>query len=358
MTVERAIVAMSVVLGALLVVCVVVGVAARLVRRLRERRRIRSTERIRPLVMASMADPQHADALPTTGRDGRAMRALVVALLPKLRGADRNELASILRRGGQFERAHRDLRSRSSHRRIAAADLLGAAGDTSADAALADLTRDSRSDVRVAAVRALGRLGTTHGAQAVIGALSDERVPANTCTMALLRMGRPAGDALLEALAGPSGSERCIVADLLGVLGTHEARQMLEDMFVAASDPNERRSAAMALGRLGDPLSAPLLIEVLEGELARAAVDHDVAIACVEALGLIGDRRAIPILTQTLARSHRLSFAAAEALAPMGPRRSRRSIRERDDGFTPVTAILSGRSSRQPVAEHEPRVRA
>lgn len=343
MTIEGATVATSAALGALLTACVVLGVGARLLRRWRERRLARSTERVRPLIMSAVTDPARSTRLPTTGRDGRAVRMIVVAMLPQLRGADRDELAAILHRDGQLDRARRDLRSRRAHRRALAADLLGAAGDTSADAALARLTLDDRSDVRVAAVRALGRLGTVNGAHAVVAVLRDGRVPANTCTMALLRMGQPAGDALLDALADTSRDHQPIVADLLGVLGIHEARRTLEEMLVTSPGPLMRQSAATALGRLGDPMSAPLLIEVLERALGLGSNDLDLAIACVEALGLIGDRRSIPTLTRALAGSHRLSFAAAEALAPMGPRRSRRSMQARDTAVAPVAEILSSR---------------
>ncbi len=353
MTFEQAIVAASAALGALLVACVVLGVGARLVRRWRERRQTRSAERVRPLVMAALTDPTGSTHLPTTGRDGRAVRTIVVALLPKLRGADRDELAAILQRDGQLDRAHRDLGSRRAHQRIVAADLIGAAGDTNADAALARLTRDKRADVRIAAVRALGRLGTPHGAHAVVSALHNGDVPANTCTMALLRMGPHAGDALLDALADSPADHRPIIADLLGVLGIHTARRRLEELLVAGSDPALRRSAATALGRLGDPASAPLLIELLERSLEHGPSDLDLAIACVDALGLIADRRAIPILTRALAGSHRLAFAAAEALAPMGPRRSRRSMRTREAATAPVAAILSSRPSPRDVVDVE-----
>ncbi len=342
MTIAGVVAAASWVLGTLLALCLTVSVAARVVRHARARRRERAEDAVRPLVLALLDDPTAVVALPSHGGAGRAVRGIVTALLPQLRGADRDVLAGVLARHGQVERARHDLGSRRPRRRAAAVELLGATGAADTDVLVADLVRDRDRQVRVTAVRALGRMATPVAAASIVTTLRDHLVPANTATMALLRCGPAAAQPLLAALGEPPPAERTTVVELLGVLGVAEARAAIEEVVVDARSAAERAAAVRALGRIGDPASTPLVLDVLTTALDGPHADVELSIACVEALGLLGDRRAIPALTGALGRSHRLSFAAAEALAPMGPRRSRRSMRERAGATAPVAAILGG----------------
>ncbi|WP_405793262.1 HEAT repeat domain-containing protein [Streptomyces sp. NBC_01506] len=71
------------------------------------------------------------------------------------------------------------------------------------------------------------------------------------------------------------------------------------------------------LAELRAPESVPALIATLERLLAPDETHWRVALACVEGLGRLGDRRALPLLRS--ARAHpRLSAAASEALRRLG----------------------------------------
>ncbi|WP_405621461.1 adenylosuccinate lyase [Streptomyces sp. NBC_01511] len=71
------------------------------------------------------------------------------------------------------------------------------------------------------------------------------------------------------------------------------------------------------LTELRAPQSVPALLATLERLLAPDETHWRVALACVDGLGRLGDRRALPLLRN--ARAHpRLSGAASEALRRLG----------------------------------------
>lgn len=329
------VIAVSVVLLTVLVIVVKAG---------RDRwllRHAAMVERVRPTVLAQMEGDEPVQAL--RGRRGDVAEQVAASLLPKLRGADRDALAALLEEQGVLAEARRRLGSRSAIRRLRALELLGAAGDAKAATAVTARLHDRDADVRGAAARALGRLGDPAAVTALLVALHEGRVPANTVSMAILRIGPGSGPPLVSALRAPRATTRSFAAELLGTLGVDAGGDALEALL---SDPDTRTSAARALGRLGRPERTLTLIAELEAQLAAGSeADGPYTVALVTALGQIGDRRAIPALTASLARTHRLSFAAAGALAGLGPRRSRRSERERS--ASPVTAILVERRAPQ-----------
>jgi HEAT repeat protein len=77
-----------------------------------------------------------------------------------------------------------------------------------------------------------------------------------------------------------------------------------------------RRSAAVALGRIGSRDAVPALIDVLSNERTEDDVKREAA----RALGLIGDPSAVPALRAALtARDPHLSQIAFEALRKLDP---------------------------------------
>ncbi|WTL28672.1 adenylosuccinate lyase [Streptomyces sp. NBC_01498] len=141
---------------------------------------------------------------------------------------------------------------------------------------------------------------------------------------------------------------REIAAFRLGGAGDRRAFETLV-LLLNHRDPERCASAARALARLRDPRtpraaaalatnvlrtayalhpvrllaelrapeSVPALIATLERLLAPGETHWRVALACVEGLGRLGDRRALPLLRE--ARAHpRLAGAAAEALSRLG----------------------------------------
>lgn len=295
-------------------------VAGEHARRRREQRRAE----LRPVLLEALEDGDLAVELPR--RLGDDELDTIVGLLGHLRGGDRTRLASVLERRGELDAATSRLRSRGAARRRAAAELLGATGHRPAAPDLVLRLADRDRSVRISAARALGRIGSPSAVPALAAALESGRVPANTVSMAILRIGPGAAPGLVPFLVSPVPRMRVVAAELVGSLGHTESAPTVEGLL---SDPEQlvREAAAHGLGRLASPASVvPLsaaLVDALGGPVG--AVDEPTAVAIVQALGQIGDRRSIPVLTGCLARTYRISRAASDALEPMGQRRSQAS---------------------------------
>ncbi|GAA3159707.1 MULTISPECIES: HEAT repeat domain-containing protein [Streptomyces] len=153
--------------------------------------------------------------------------------------------------------------------------------------------------------------------------------------------------AVLVAVERPLWA-REIAAFVLGCAGDARAFETLV-LLLNYRDPVRCATAAHALARLGDPrtaraaaalatnplrtayalhpvrllaeLRAPQSVPALIATLERLTAPHTpywrVALACVEGLGALGDRRAVPALT-TATGHPRLAAAAAAALARLG----------------------------------------
>lgn len=154
-------------------------------------------------------------------------------------------------------------------------------------------------------------------------------------------------DELADVLTAPGQPlwARELAAFRLGLTGDRRAFEALV-LLLNHRDPQRCASAAYALARLGDPrtaraaaalatnelrvayalhpvrllaeLRAPESVPALITTLGRRLKPHDphrrVALACVEALGMLGDRRAAPVLNEALAHPA-LAEAAVHALA-------------------------------------------
>lgn len=315
------------VLVAALALGFVVLIVAKAWRQVRERRRARLVAEIRPIVIRALDDSSTVDF---AGRRGAIAEELAASMLPKLRGADRDRLAELLEEGGILGRARRGLAAHSAARRQRSAELLGAAGDRRATHGLVRRLHDRDLRVRLTVARALGRIGDPAAVPALLAALDDGRVTGHAASMAILRIGEPGAPALAQGLGSPAAHTRLVAVSVLGALGATSAG----DRVIALLDDDDhavRCAAATALGRLGLPRSVPVLIDRLSAQFALPSdeLDLDAAVAYADALGRIGHRAAIPVLEDALMRRHRLSHVAAQGLAEMGSRRSRRSARER-----------------------------
>jgi HEAT repeat protein len=241
---------------------------------------------------------------------------VVAGLLPKLRGADRSVLVDILRRRGTVTEACEDTRSWRTIRRYQAVELLGSAGVLEAVPFVARLLDDQNAEIRLAAVRALGRIGGLDAAGALLEHLDreDARIPPHPVTMALLRIGTEATEPLLIALTADRVTVRTIAAEVLGVLGVMPAVGHLEHRLDTDLHAAVRVGAAHAVGRLGMPSSIPVLLQTLAREQ-----NIDVLAAACTALGRITDPSTIPALERALHHpSPTVRIAAALALVLMG----------------------------------------
>lgn len=241
---------------------------------------------------------------------------VVAGLLPKLRGADRSVLVDILRRRGTVAKACQDTTSWRTVRRYQAVELLGSAGVLEGSPFVAKLLDDSDGEVRLAAVRALGRIGGLEAATALLEHLDcdDAKIPPHPVTMALLRIGADATEPLLIALTADRVTVRTIAAEVLGVLGIFHAAPYLEDRLGSDLHASVRVGAAHAVGRLGLPSSIPVLLQTIAREQ-----DVEVLAAACTALGRIADPATIPALERAVShRAPQVRIAAALAMILMG----------------------------------------
>jgi HEAT repeat protein len=241
---------------------------------------------------------------------------VVAGLLPKLRGADRSVLVDILRRRGTVAKACQDTKSWNSVRRYQAVELLGSAGVLEGTPFAAKLLDDSDGDVRLAAVRALGRIGGLEAATALLEHLDrdDAKIPPHPVTMALLRIGADGTDPLLIALNADRVNVRTIAAEVLGILGVFAAAPYLEHRLNSDLNACVRVGAAHAVGRLGMPTSIPVLLQTMDREQ-----DAEVLAAACTSLGRIADPATIPALERAVGHSApAVRIAAALAMLLMG----------------------------------------
>jgi len=171
---------------------------------------------------------------------------------------------------------------------------------------------------RVQARRRLAELGAAAVPTLVqaLGHWSDET--RDQAMELLLEIGEPA----MAAVEGALGDDRLYVRyharmvlsrmTLPDAVRTEVRETLVRDL--ARPHPLDRRSAADALGRLGDPDAAPALRPLLEDP------DWDVVAAAAQALGLLDDRGSVPAMEAALRRAtfpeSRRDLAAA--LAALG----------------------------------------
>lgn len=308
---------------------------------LRGRRRARDARRRReltPLVHALLDDDPdddtpHADVVGAPA----ALDALVLELLPQLRGTDRQVLRQLLAERGVVTRAVADLSAHRSWRRGRAVTLLGSAAGADHVAAMAALLADRSPEVRCAAARALGKAGDPAAVAPLLRATrGGTGLPHGVAGMALLDLGTAALPALRDALTISRGNTRELVTELLGVHGDATATPALERLL---RDPAEelpvRRAAAAALGRIGSPTSTEPLVAAL-----TSSADHRLQRAAAEALGRVGDPVAtVPLLAGLAAPDVAVRSACADALARLGA-----------EGRTALQEVAGGTGAAAPVA--------
>jgi HEAT repeat protein len=137
--------------------------------------------------------------------------------------------------------------------------------------------------------------------------------------------------ALLRAMRGPDPGRRLETIRALGLLPGAESKQALETAL--ASDLDEIVVAATeALASSGGARAVPALLDVLDASLHASR--PQVSRRLIDALGRIGDERAVPRLTAILERRpllrrahwHAIQLATVDALARLQTKDARRSL--------------------------------
>jgi HEAT repeat protein len=296
-------------------------VLTKVTRTRRERRTSQLVAPHRPHLLAVASgeddDGTHRDALIEVDGPARdAVDDVVVDLLGKVRGVPAEELASVLLAHGAVDRAPHDLRDRSTLRRARAAHILGLCHVGAALPLLVQALGDPAPEVRVAATRALGRLGEPSASAALLAAVGSERlVPAGPAADALEGMGVGISGALCDALSARSPTTRTVAAYLSGEGSFSRSLDGLRSALAGDDDSTVREAAAVALGRMGRAEDVAALLRETAADRPRA-----LRRACAAALGELGEPSAVDGLGGLLADPDpRLAEIAATSLLHLGP---------------------------------------
>jgi hypothetical protein len=266
------------------------------------------------------------DLPPLQGDEARVFAQLLARYGRQFLGAPKERIVGYFEAHGLVDEELRRLESHRAWRRAAAAFTLGDIGAHRTMAALVRHLGDRSADVRAAACRSLGRLGTVEAVEPIIAAGVHGDVPRAIAKLALLDIGPAAVDQLLVQADHEEPLVRAAAVQLVGLLGEAADADALRRRL---ADPaaEVRAAAAAALGRLG--------ARQAHDDLVAALADRVPAVrtAAAEALGGIGGRQAVDALLP-IARTDEFvpARAAAEALARADPDLVLRVAAEPDAG--------------------------
>jgi len=239
------------------------------------------------------------------------------------------------------------LRYGSENERQRAAQAMGRIGtpDWATVPLLGALERGRPRQVRRRAAWALGQLKDRRTISALVDTLKDaEEEVANEAALALSAIGAPAVPALIFSLTSEQPRLRQMAVRALGEMGTLAVPPLLDIIHNEKQSDAAVRGAAEALGLLGDRQAVPRLILLLrarEGRLADCAARALTAIgqpavqslieslpaqraelelrkAIVNALVAIGEPSIEPLIQSLGSHSASVRGAAEEALARIG----------------------------------------
>lgn len=307
----------------LLLVTVLVRISRYLIRR--HKAQVESEIR-GPILRAIAGEGVDASLIAVRGSRGRAVERVAFGYLARVRGDGHDLLADLLERRGVVSRVVRRSSWPGHTTRAVEANRLGLIATPEAEQRLERMAVEDRSmRVRIVAARGLGKTGTPHAAETLLGMLGQvDPVPAGIVASALLELGPEAAPALRRTVrssfgedaddaAGRDGRPRAMAADLLGLLDVMPAWEDLVACLHGA-DTAVRVSAVRALGRLGVPQACDAISKCL-------VPDEDTAVRAeaAQALGRIGHPGSVgPLVTCLGATDYWVAHNAAEALAALG----------------------------------------
>jgi HEAT repeat protein len=198
----------------------------------------------------------------------------------------------------------RSLNDKSSEVRAAAAESLGKLGDDTAEESLVFiLENDTNADVRKHAASALGSVGHEDAVESLIGSLSDKEWPVRkNAVIALGKLGdKRALKPILKALDDEDTDVKRQAIHALEKMKKEAFKPLLKKLY----DVNwqNRSIAAEALGRLGDRRAVEPLSKALSNSRVRDE-NRYVRGKAAEALGRLGDKKAVPYLEKALTEKY------------------------------------------------------
>src|SRR5467141_683118 len=219
-------------------------------------------------------------------------------------------LLKFLRTSGLIEKRIFEARHLTGWRRMRALVALGRTRAPEGIPALAEGLRDRVLEIRLAALRGLGRVACPEAGEEILAWLGETglSVPALPLQSALIQCCAERPQLLLPYVQHAEGSLREILGRVLGEVATPSLG--LDLLQFVGDDLDElRAAAARALSHTKSGLAFDLL-----NELARDPIWF-VRLRAIVSLGKLSDRRAIPALLRGITDSNRLvRLRAAEAL--------------------------------------------
>lgn len=223
-------------------------------------------------------------------------------------------LLKFLRTSGLIEKLIFEARGLKGWRRMRALVALGRTRAPEGIPALAEGLRDRDLEIRLAALRGLGRTACPQAAEEILAWVGEAglKVPALPLQSALIQCCGERPQLLLPLVQHAEGPLREVLGRVLGEVATPSIGL---DLLQFVGDEREELRAAAA--RAMSHTEPHLAFDVLS-ELAGDPVWF-VRLRAVIGLGKLGDARAIPTLLQGLSDSNRLvRLRAAEALVGLG----------------------------------------
>lgn len=248
----------------------------------------------------------------------KRLRSHVVSLLPKVRGVAADNLVELLRSRGEIDRATMMLKSKSGFRRARGAYLLGLVRDPDLAVFIIPFLNDRDPDVRLVTARALGEIGEASAAPEVLTALRTTRgrhdLPAWVAVEALLTMGAEIAPALENGLKSRATAVRNVCSQVAGHGTFFSTAPQLCILLDTDNEISVRKSAAMALGRIGDESSAAIL-----ARNTNSSQPTELRRTCATALGELGRTDSLGTLAHLLSdQDRRLAQISADAMVRIG----------------------------------------
>src|SRR5688572_16600270 len=289
---------------------------ARVRRSYHKRENLRLTWEYQDLLAACISDarPAPPETIRRLQEHPRIAREVIASISHSLQGADVVTARLIYKQCRFLRDTVEDLKAKGWFRRARGCEELGDLKIIEMVDEIAKCLTDPVVEVRLAAARSLGAIGSLALIKTILGVLATPSRWGALDTYEILRSFGPASSKpLLQALDPTSAPKvRRMAAELLGLMHSVEAvpalRTALKD-----SDLELRTRVARALGRIGDPSAEPDLIEGMKDPW------WSVRAACAQALGELGSIEAIPDIERGLSdRSWWVRRNSAEALARLG----------------------------------------
>jgi HEAT repeat protein len=245
--------------------------------------------------------------------DRRIVEAIALDAFEAAGPEESARLLNFLRASGLIEKRIYEARRLTGWRRMRALVALGRTRAAEGISALAEGLRDRALEIRLAALRGLGRMASPRAAEEILAWVGEAglTVPALPLQSALIQCCAERPQLLLPYVQHAEGSLREVLGRVLGEVATPSLG--LDLLQFVGDDLDElRAAAARAMSQTKSGLAFDLL-----SELARDPIWF-VRLRAMVSLGKLSGPRAIPSLLRGLTDSNRLvRLRAAEGLVDL-----------------------------------------